>query len=182
VNDGHNTCGQAYALTVLTPILEGRESSLARHLDALQGGSASPLARVHGTHFARWVVIGDVVYEGGDQRRDHLNLGRLLFTSNFDGRVEPYLEVLRTGLADAADTIWGHCAGYPGSADAAAFAGYLRAHQIESSLFFSAYGERTVQDVTHSLAVRRNVIDFALRAQGLPAAELQAAFRETFGR
>jgi hypothetical protein len=182
VNDGHNTCGQAYGLTVLTPILEGRESSLARYLDALGSGPESPLARVPGTHFARWVVIGDVVYEGPDQRRDHLRLGRLLFTSNFDGPVEPYLEALRIGLGEAADAIWGHCPGYPGSADAAAFAAFLRGHQIESSLFFAAYGDRTVQDVTGSLAVRRELIDFALRAQGIAAAELQSAFREAFGQ
>jgi hypothetical protein len=181
VNDGRNTSGQAYGLTVLSPIREGRESSLARYLDALETGPASPLAHVPGTHFARWVLIGDVVYEGPGQQRDHLQLGRLLFTSNFDGPVEPYLEALRTGLGDVADRIWNHCAGYPGSADGAAFAAYMRAHQIESSLFFAAYGDRTVQDVQGSLADRRNVIGFALRAQGLPAAELQTAFLETFG-
>jgi hypothetical protein len=181
VNDRRNTFGQAYALTVLTPILEGCESSLTRHLDGLQSGPGSPLARVPGTHFARWVVIGDVVWEGPGQRRDHLELGRLLFTSNFDGPVEPYLQALRTGLGEVADQIWGHCSGYPGCADAAAFARYLRAHQVESSLFFSAYGDRTVQDVTRSLAVRRRVIEFALASQGLPAAELQASFRARFG-
>lgn len=181
MNDRRNTCGQAYALTVMTPIIEGRESSLTRYLGALQGGSASPLARVSGTHFARWVVIDDVVYEGPGQRRDHLNRGRLLFTSNFDGPLEPYLERLRTGLGQAADTIWGHCPGYPGRDDADAFAGYLRGHQIESSLFFSAYGDRSVEDVTRSLALRRKVIDFALSSQGMAASELQATFLETFG-
>lgn len=180
MNDSRNTSGQAYGLTVLTPILAGHESRLARLLDGLQSGAASPLARVPGTHFARWVVIGDVVLEEPDQRRDHLTLPRLLFTSNFDGPVERYLEVLRTGLAEDADAIWGHCAGYPGRGDAAAFARYLRAHQIESALFFAAYGDRTVADVQRSLAVRRSVIDFALRAQGLGAAELQAAFQQAF--
>ncbi len=180
MNDARNTSGQAYGLTVLTPILEGHESRLARLLDGLESGDASPLARVPGTHFARWVVIGDVVLEEPDQTRDHLELARLLFTSNFDGPVEPYLEALRTGLADDADAIWGHCAGYPGRTDSAAFARYMRGHQVESALFFAAYGERTVADVQRSLAVRRSVIDFALRGQGLGAAELQAAFRETF--
>ncbi len=180
MNDRRNTCGKAYALTVMTPILDGRESSLARYLDALETGLASPLARVPGTHFARWVVIGDVVYEGPPQRPDHLRSGRLLFTSNFDGPVAPYLEELRTGLREVADAIWQHCVGYPGSADAGGFAAYMRAHQVESSLFFAAYGDRTVQDVKRSLATRRRVIDFALRAQGMAPAELQAAFRETF--
>jgi hypothetical protein len=179
VNDRRDTCGQAHALTVLTSIRQGHESGLARHLNALEGGPASPLARVPGTHFARWVVIGDVVYEGKGER-DHLKLAQLLFTSNFDGPVAPYLESLRAGLGDAADAIWSHCGGYPGSADPAAFAGYLRAHQVESSLFFAAYGDRTVEDVKRSLDVRRRMTDFALHAQGMAAADLQAAFQATF--
>ncbi|MDQ2759730.1 MAG: hypothetical protein M3Y17_04630 [Actinomycetota bacterium] len=181
MNESRNTFGQAYALTVLTPILEGRETSLAHYLQALLGGSASPLASVPGTHFARWVVIGDVVYEGKG-KRDHLQLARLLFTSNFDGSLDAYLESLRIGLAGAVDAIWGHCAGYPGGEDSAAFAAYIRAHQIESSLFFSAYGDRTVEDVKDSLAVRRSIIEFALAAQGMPPDELQAAFEEAFPR
>lgn len=180
MNDRRNTCGQAYALTVMTPILEGRESALAHYLNTLEPGSASPLASVPGTHFARWVVMGDVVYEGDGQRPDHLRAGRLLFTSNFDGLPEAYLEKLRTGLGEVADQVWTHCAGYPGCADADAFAAYMRSHQVESSLFFAAYGECTVQHVQRSLATRHRVIEFAMRAQGLAPIELQTAFQETF--
>ena len=43
----------------------------------------------------------------------------------------------------------------------------MRPHQIDSSLFFAAYGERTVAEVKRSLALRTQVIEFALRAQGL---------------
>ncbi len=182
MNESRNTCGQACALTVLTPIRERGESALTHRLSTLEPGPASPLAHVAGTHFARWVVIGDVVYEGTSQRRpDHLKAGRLLFTSNFDGPLGPYLEQLRTGLGEVADEIWGHCAGYPGSADAGGFAAYMRSHQIESSLFFAAYGTRTAEEVKRSLATRRQVIDFAVRSQQLAPAELQAEFRETFG-
>ncbi len=180
MKDGRNKCGRAYGLTVFTPILRGRESSLVRLLDALESGAKSPLAGVPGTHFARWVVIGDVVYEGPPQRRDHLDLGRLLFTSNFDGQPAPYLEALRVGLGGHADVVWGHCAGYPGSADASAFAAYMRAHQVDSSLFFAAYGERTVEQVTGSLQTRRHLIEFALGAQRMTPAELQSAFLAEF--
>jgi hypothetical protein len=179
----YNTCGQACALTVLTPIVHGRESSLARCLEALNDGDESPLARVGGTHLARWVIIGDVVYEGTGQRRiDHLTCGRLLFTSNFDGTLGPYLERLRATIGDVADAVWSHCAGYPGHADGEAFAAYLRAHQLNCSLFYAAYGDRTVDEVTRGLATRRAVVDFVLRAQGMANGELRDAFLSTFGR
>ncbi len=183
MNDRRNTSGQAYGLTVMTPIHDGHESPLARYLEGLGVQAPSPLADVPGTHFARWVIVGDVVYEGaGQRRRDHLGAPRLLFTSNLDGPVEPYFERLRTGLGAAADAIWGHCVGYPGSADAGAFAAYLRAHQIESALFVAGYGDRTVEDVKESLATRKRLIDFALSARDMAQAELQSAFNERFAR
>ncbi len=177
-----NVCGQAYSLTVLTPIIDGRETELAQYLNGLEAGEQSPLAGVPGTHFARWVVIDDVIYEGPQQgEREHLEHSRLLFTSNFDGDRAPYFEALRTGLGDSVDTIWGHCIGYPGSDDRDAFADYLRRHQIDSSLFFAAYGDRTVAEVKRSLTRRTAFIDFVLRTQGLPAAELKSAFLQEFG-
>jgi hypothetical protein len=180
VNGRHDICGQAHSLTVLTPIREGHESTLARYLNALEGGRESPLSRVARTHFARWVVVGDVVYEGKGTR-DHLKRGQLLFTSNFDGTdLDSYLESLRTGLGPAADEIWSHCSGYPGSDGAAAFAAYMRKHHIESSLFFAAYGEKTVDEVKTSLAVRRDVINFAMNSQAMAPAALQAAFARAF--
>ena len=175
-----NVSGQAYGLTVLAPIVEGREDALTRHLDGLPVGDGSPLARVPGTHFARWVVIPDVVYEGAGQRHDHLKASRLLFTSNFDGPLAPYLEALRTGLGEEADAIWGHCLGYPGRGDAAAFAGWMRSHQLGSALFFAAYGDQTVGEVHTNLDLRARVIEFALNAQGLPPEELRSSFRARF--
>jgi hypothetical protein len=180
VNGRHDICGQAHSLTVLTAIREGHEAPLARYLNALQSGTASPLSRVARTHFARWVVLGDVVFEGKGPR-DHLKCGQLLFTSNFDGRdLDSYLEDLRAGLGPAADEIWGHCCGYPGRDDPAGFVAYMNRHHVESSLFFGAYGDRTVEAVKSSLAARRSVIAFALNSQGMAPTALKAAFERSF--
>jgi hypothetical protein len=177
----HNVSGQAYSLTVLTPILEGRATALAAHLDTLEQGDRSPLARVAGTHFARWVVIDDVKYQGaGQRRRDHLAASRLLFTSNFDGPLDPYLNALRTGLGEDADAVWGHCRGYPGHGDLEGFARYMRGHQLEAALFFSAYGGHTLEQVHSDLDKRAQLIEFALEAQGLGAADLKTRFLERF--
>jgi hypothetical protein len=179
-HENRNHSGQAYSLTVLTPILDGRSSALAAHLDALGPQHASPLARVAGTHFARWVIVDDVVYQGGRQRRDSLKAPRLLFTSNFDGALDAYLDALRTGMGEDADAVWGHCAGYPGRTDAAAFAAWMRAHQVESALFFGAYGDLTVAQVLANLDARTRMIEFAMAAQGLPPTELKARFEAAF--
>jgi hypothetical protein len=175
-----NVSGQAYALSVLAPIADGRADALQAHLEALAEGDASPLARVPGTHIARWVVIPDVIYQGhGQRKRDRLG-PRLLFSSNHDGDVGAYLEGLRTGMADDADAIWGHCRGYPGHADGPAFAAWMRAHMLEAALFFAAYGGMTVEQVQDNLARRRALLELVIDGQGAPPADLKARFMETF--
>jgi hypothetical protein len=175
-----NVSGQAYALSVLAPIADGETDALTAKLDALGEGADSPLARVPGTHIARWVVIRDVMYQGHGQRRRDRLAPRLLFSSNHDGDVGAYLESLRTGMADDADAIWGHCRGYPGHADGPAFAAWMRAHMLEAALFFAAYGGMTVDRVRDNLARRRALLDLALAGQGMPAADLKARFMESF--
>ncbi|MGI8595036.1 MAG: hypothetical protein ACR2ML_11845 [Solirubrobacteraceae bacterium] len=179
-HSGRNVFGQAYSLTVLTPVLPERLNALAGHLDALPGAGQSPLARVPGTHFARWVVIDDVIYQGPPQPRDALAAPRLLFTSNFDGPLEPYLEALRTELGVEADAIWSHCTGYPGRGEPGPWAEWLRAHQVDSALFFSAYGDQTVSEVRENLELRSRLMRLALEAQGLTPAKLQSRFKEDF--
>jgi hypothetical protein len=166
-------------LTVLAPIVEGREDRLTRHLDGLPDGDGSPLARVPGTHFARWVVIPDVVQQGDGQRADHLKASRLLFASSFDGPLASYLEALRTGLGADADTIWGHCLGYPGHREPEAFADWLSAHRIIDTLAYAAH-DQTVGEVHSNLELRARLIDFALGGQGLPPELLMSGFRERF--
>jgi hypothetical protein len=175
-----NVSGQAYALSVLTPILDGHATAVREHLDGLADGAASPLARVPGTHIARWVVIDDVIYQGhGQPKRDTLS-PRLLFSSNFDGDVGAYLEGLRTGMGSDADAIWSHCRGYPGHDDGPAFAAWMRAHMLEAALFFAAYGGMTVEQVHTNLERRRTLLGLVLEAQGLAPADLKARFMETF--
>lgn len=175
-----NKRGQAYALTVLTPILPGHEEELVAYLDALPQ-EPSPLAKVEGTHFARWVVIGQLVHEGPTQKKqDRLKSQYLLFTTNFDGPLDLYIERLRTSMADEARTIWGHCVGAPDPSEAKAFARYLRHNRIDTGFFYCAYPHARVVDVRESLALRDRIIDLAVASEGMPADELKRLFLERF--
>ncbi|HEX2296049.1 MAG TPA: hypothetical protein VHN37_12145 [Actinomycetota bacterium] len=180
--ESKNVSGQAYSLTVMAPISPGRSSELAAHLDDLGSGDDSPLAKVPSTHFARWVVLDALIYEGGRQRHDSWSGPRLLFTSNFDGPLDAYLEGLRTGLGAAGDAIWEHCTDYPGHRDAGAFNRWMRARQLTSSLFFAAYGDQTVQQVLDNLRVRQWLTELALKGQALDDAELQDRFLREYPR
>ena len=174
-----NRSGQAYALTVITPIAPGAAGELRGYLDGLRAGP-SPLARLPRTHFGRWVIVPDFIAE--DEREpDHLSAPHLLFTACFDGTVESYLAELGTELAAEADQIWGRCAGCPRPATGAALADYLMAHRIKTGFFVAAYGKATVPEVRAALAQREALIAFAQEAQKMDDATRQREFLARFG-
>jgi hypothetical protein len=176
-----NHVGVAYSLTVIAPIVAGRDHAARDAIDALAIGEGSPLARLDGLHFSRIHVVSELVFQGPQQRwRDRLNASHLVFTSTIDGDPDQYLEALRSRAEP--DTWWRFCVGYPGSADREAFRRFVREHQVDSSLFASAHAQATVAGVLESLALRERIIDFAIAARGLEPAELQRRFREEFAR
>jgi hypothetical protein len=179
VNRDPDRSGQAGALTVLTPIAPGAEPDLRAYLEGLRAGP-SPLARLAGTHFGRWVIVSDLVAE--DEREpDHLAGPQLLFTASFDGPLDRYLDELCDELAAEADEIWGRCADAPQPAAGVALKAYLRAHHHQTGFFVAAYPDATVARVRAALAQRAEAIAFARDAQSLAPAQLQAAFLERLG-
>jgi hypothetical protein len=173
-----NRTGGVYALTTFSSILPGRVDEVQEYLDALPQAEASPLARLDQLHMSRIHIFRELVDQPGHPA-EKLDAPQLVFTSSFDGSLDRYLEDLCDKVPEC-DNWWGHCVGYPGRSDWAAFKAYIWAHKIDAQLFANAYPGATVQDVKRALDNREQVIDFAVAAQGLDAAELQARFRAEF--
>ena len=175
-----NTAGGAYALTTFARILPGKADELEAYLAALPRGARSPFARLGGLHIARVQIFRQLVHQGPQQKHaDVLRHAHLVFTSTFDGELDPYLDALAADVPEA-DEWWGRCAGYPGRADRAAFRAYVRSRQVDTGLFQSAIPHATLGDVREALALRERVIDFAVAAQGLDATTLRERFRSAF--
>lgn len=173
-----NVFGQAYALTVITPIIPGREAGLRTYLENLPTGADSPLAKVTSTHVARWVIIPQLVYQGRPQKPDALKSQYLLFSSSLDGDLDPYLDLLCARMAAEIEAIWGCCAGYPGLEDRGRFKRWIRHNQIDSQFFVAAYPHSTVAQVRAALDLKERILAFALEAQGMDDEQLHKAFRE----
>jgi hypothetical protein len=173
-----NRTGGVYALTTFASILPGHKDELQAYLDAMPEGSSSPLARLSQLHLSRIHIFDELVAQPG-LAAEKLDAPQLVFTSSFDGSLDRYCDDIAEKVPEA-DDWWGHCVGYPGRADKAAFRAYIRAHKIDTQLFANAYHGATVQDVLRALENRRRVIDFAVEAQALDAAELQERFRSAF--
>jgi hypothetical protein len=178
-----NVSGQVYAFMAMTPIRPGEEKPLRDYLYALRDRGPSPLAKLPRTHIGRFVVVPDFHNDATwkQRREEHLDLNYLIFTSNFDGGLESYLDELCEKLAPEATEIWGRCVGCPESPQGAALKAYLKHNQIKTGIFFSAYGHATVGTVKRCLRQRDRIVSFAISAQGLEPAALHKAFLAEFG-
>jgi hypothetical protein len=176
---GHRV-GGAYALTTFARVRPGCADELEAYVAALPRGAESPFARLGTLHTARVQLFRALVHQGPAQRHtDVLRHVHLVFTSTIDGDLEPYLDALAEVVPEC-DEWWGRCVGYPGRSDRAAFRAYVRSRQAPAGLFVSAIPEASVGEVRAALALRSRVLDFAVAAQGLDAAALQARFESAF--
>jgi hypothetical protein len=178
-----NIAGQAYAFMAMTPVKPGEEDALAAYLLGLRDAGPSPLSKLARTHLARFVIVPDFYNDRTWKQRkeEHLDLPYLIFTSNFDGDLDSYLDELCTTLAGEAQEIWGRCIGCPEKASGDALKRYLKHNQINTGIFFAAYGAAPIGKVKQALAQREQVVEFACASQGLEPAALQQAFLARFG-
>jgi hypothetical protein len=131
---------------------------------------------------ARFVIVEQFFTGPSYKQRkpDKLDGPYLVFSSNFDGDLDPYLDALCATMGTEAGEIWGRCIGCPEPAEGDALKDYLKHNQIKTGLFFSAYDTANVKRVRDALARREQMIGFAVRSQGLDASDLQQAFLEEF--
>jgi hypothetical protein len=125
-------------------------------------GLNSPFSRNTRTHFARFAVLDDVFYNGRDpadsivtavlgpspilaQPVDSLVCPYLLFVADFDpdgrGGAEPraYLEALWDVMATELKAVFTYCHGFDTVTDRAAFADFIVARQVETTMPFNDY-------------------------------------------
>ncbi len=99
-------------------------------------------------HFARWVFI--------DHRR------RMFFASNYDGSRESYMDDFIDKLARGLNAVGCNGLGYPktkwlvqqGARDAEAFKAFLRAHQLPTPIWYSAYPDLTAANIQNNSRIR----------------------------
>jgi hypothetical protein len=126
------------------------------------------LSALTDTHYARLVCVPRNLQDLGQFPPDDLGCPYLLYTSNHCGSEAEHIDRLRR-LGPVADEIWGHCPGYPGHDDAAAFAAWAGRHTIETRYFVAGYPPHAVEEIRNALAARATMSDELRRRE--PSAE-----------
>lgn len=185
-----NKNGQAYGLTVMAPIKQGRTDTLRSTLAKLPPVDVdSPLANIPLTHNARFNVIDTLPFVGAPALYDHLQNQYLLFSCAFDtGNIgwrsvghdlDAYLKQMFEAIPTEINTIWGHCVDFPDALTLKTFQDFVRKYQISGGLFFADYPNNTAEEVRRALFEQKKFIEFTVKAQGIPdtdPARLKADF------
>jgi hypothetical protein len=202
-----NKSGNAYALTCLSPIRHGHIEGTAycdevRH--RLQNWGLlerSPMAKVPQTYLCRYFVLNDVYYQslsGPDffstvydilsffsdrfrtaalPREDHLKSKYLVFSCNLHGDLDAYLRGMWNAISEDIKRIWCFCYGFDKVTDADSFVAYIKKCQLKASLFFVGSNDDPLPEQLKALYLKQEFSCFAAEHQGMPAAELQRAYR-----
>lgn len=201
-----NESGNAYGLTVLSPIKNGHMDEIEYaddtriRIQSLGLNEDSLMAKVPNTYLARLFILNDVMLEAtpacdfcctlndvlsffSDRfrksalpREDHLQSKYLVFSTNFHGTLEPYLTGMWQSTEKDIRYIWAHCVAFNQVQDASSFIAYIKKCQLETTLFFNGSTDEPLSEQLKSLYLKQEFTRFAVDHQGLPAAELKAAF------
>jgi hypothetical protein len=151
-------------LTLITPITtEEGANRLGATLGVVDNyarvwAEAGTLLGMSTIHLVRWMPID---YVDGVPRR-FLMLSD--YDHSWDAYIEEFVEMIRTGM----DAMWssvnddeGHGYLKYGSLDVAAFKQFLRAHQVNASVFYSAYPNQTVLNLREDRELFRGLNEYS---------------------
>jgi hypothetical protein len=147
------TIGQVTELTLIATLKAGVAPQYKAALAAAQESPSPIFSKIATIHFARWVLFD--------------NDTRLIFCSNFDGTLEGYLRDFSVQMPDQMDGVFGVCEGYPanGCKDFEAFQQFVSDHQVPTNLFYAAYPDVSVKNVTRAVAMKK-LTDAYVRSLG----------------
>jgi hypothetical protein len=177
-----NTNGQASGFLSMTAIKPDEVDALREYLEGFRDRGERPFDKVPGTHMARFVIVEKFNCKPAYKQRkpETIACASLCFSSNLDGPIDAYLDVLCDALQPEAQEIWGRCCGAPATCEGQALKDYLKHNQVDCGFFYAAYGQATVEQVKAALDQRERLMRFATDHQGVAAEQLQKAFVEAF--
>ena len=187
-----NTSGNAYALTALFPIrpgvpdiapygMEGQTNAACmRYLlqDVLRVSVDSPMARVPNTYLSRFYILNDVPYQGKPAINEHLKTNYLVFSANFHGELETWLDGLWRAIESDIRGLLHYCYAFEQVRDTATFIEYVKKCQVETTFFFCGSTDEPVAVQLKNLYLKQEFSKFVFENQGKSARETQAAFED----
>lgn len=104
----------------------------------------SAIRKMSTIHYARWFIVDENTLPG-------LDGAHIVFTSNYDGNLEDYLDDFAKVDEGPLNLIFGHCIGWPGARPAEGFIDYVKKRQYPALIFYANYPLATVGEIRRAL-------------------------------
>lgn len=145
ITETGNIDGRNSELTTLSILKNPLAATVTRVLmdsaSDLPALTAQILTDVETIHYACWIMMS------------HGKHDYVTFFSNFSGSFEKYIDDFASVLALSLGltAIWGHTVGWPGTEPVDDLKAFVRGTTYRADLYYCAYPEATVRDVTKGL-------------------------------
>ncbi len=173
-----NVAGKAYVMNVITPMPPWL-TWLNRLAYMATRAFPSTLAGLLGLtfiHFGRWAIVKRNQWPDLGQGKQNLQNDYMLFSSNFNGTWDQYLDAFSDAIPSGVDLYWISSTKFPHSIPSTPFKDYIRANQLTTDYYFNATPGAAVSDIKAALRVRRAVLSLVEKHADLAAADFQKAY------
>jgi hypothetical protein len=173
-----NVAGKAYILNALSPMrpwltwFERLNYMGSRAVPS----QLVPLLGLSFIHFARWVIVKRDQWPDLGQGKQKLRNDYLLFSSNFNGTWDQYLDAFSDTNPTGVDLAWISSTKFPHSIPSTPFKDYIRVNQIDTDYYYNATPGAAQRDVKSALRVRRAILDLSGKHASLSPADFQKAY------
>lgn len=136
----------------------GELEDILREIGTDPGGNqALPFGQLEKVHYARFVLLPEVIDLEGD-----LIPPTLLFTTNFNGSRSEHLKDIVAAAGDGLDQVYSHCVGYPkpGRRSPETRLAYLRENSVKTQAFYVNTEPRTVRQIADEGRLRKALQGF----------------------
>lgn len=173
-----NVAGKAYVMTVITPMrpcLTWVQRLVYMAIRAVPSTMRSLFGLVF-IHFARWAIIKRKQWPDFGQGRQKLQNDYLLFSSNFNGTWDQYLDSFSDGIPTGVDASWISTTKFPHSIPSTPFKDYIRVNQIDTDYYYNATPGAAQPDVKAALRVRHAILTLAQQYGSQTPEEFRKAY------
>ena len=136
------------------------------------------MAKVPNTYLCRFFVLDNVIYEGKPARHESLSSPYLVFTSNFHGDLEPWLEGMWREAETFVRSTFRYCVGFRDVSDGPSFVRFIKRCQLKTTFYFVGSTDEPLDEQLKALYLKQEFSKFVFENQGKTAAELQKSFAD----
>ncbi len=154
-----NVAGKAYIMNVITPQRPCLTwiQRLVYMVIRANPSSIKGLLGLTFIHFARWAIVKRKQWPDYGQGPQSLQNDYLLFSSNFNGTWDQYLDAFSDGIPTGVDASWVVTTKFPHSIPSTPFKDYIRVNQIDTDYYYNATPGAAQTDITGALRVKRAI-------------------------